>query len=233
MYYHLLWADPRSKTLEPARFEKGRRYLVFLTAHVEDRGNEGKRVAYEPTDNWLWVHPFNPSLIEETSTAVRVSHGDARGEWSPTEGSIAGLKGRFVLYRGEPSKGTPIIRAFLELRNTAGGNNTVEFVLDGSRMVWEVVDADGKPLAANSPAGNWTPRPARKVTLAAGESGRLLLTVSGADVTRDAGGQLEFGSDQVWVFSGRRRAVLPERCRHDRPDRQRRASGTGRSACRG
>ena len=86
VYYHLLWADPENYVLEPTRFEKGRRYLVFLTAHVEDRGKEGKRVAYEPVDPWLWVQPAHPSLIREVAAQSEFPTGPLRGEWSRTAG---------------------------------------------------------------------------------------------------------------------------------------------------
>jgi hypothetical protein len=200
VYYHLLWADPQAHILEPKRFEKGRRYLVFLKSYVDDRGKDGKRVAYKPVDQWLWVQPAHPPLIREAAAAVRVPHGDARGEWSRTEGSIAGLQGRLVLYLGEPSNGTPISKAFLDLRNTSGGGNTVEFVLDGSKTVWKIVNADGKPSVNSSLPGNWISTSARKITLASGKSGRLPLTVSGAGVMKDSGGHLELGPKYVWVF---------------------------------
>jgi hypothetical protein len=158
-------------------------------------------VEYELADQWLAVLPDNVHLEREIVTAVRVTNGDARGEWSSTEGSVAGLQGRLVAYRREPVNGTPIMAVDLDLRNTAGGDNTVEFRLDGAKVAWTVTDAAGRPVAPGSPPGNWMPNPPRTLTLAAQQGGRLPLTISGAGISRDAGGHLELGSDHVWTFA--------------------------------
>jgi hypothetical protein len=200
VYYHLLWADEKGETLEPPKFEKGKRYVVFLRSHVEDRREEGKRVAYELTDQWLAVRPDHVRLVKEVAAAVRVAHGDARGEWSSTDGSMAGLQGRLVVYRDEPSNGTPILAVYLDVRNTSGGNNTVEFAPERSGAKWAVTDANGKAVTTTIPPGNWQPAPRLKLVLASGESGRLRLNVTGSGIMKDKGGHLELASDRVWVF---------------------------------
>ena len=200
VYYHLLWADEKGETLEPPKFEKGKRYVIFLRSHVENRREEGKRIAYELTDQWLAVRPDHVALVKEVAAAVRVAHGDARGEWSSTDGVMAGLQGRLVVYRGEPSNGTPILAVYLDLRNTSGGDNTVEFAPERSKMKWSVTDADGKAVAPIGVAGSWPPTPKLRLVLASGEGGRLRLDVTGAGIMKDKGAHLEFGSESLWVF---------------------------------
>ena len=86
------------------------------------------------------------------------------------------------------------------MRNVAGGDNTVEFAPARSAVKWEVTDANGKPVPTVHLPGNWLPAPDWKLVLAAGESGRLKLTVTGAGLARGRSGHLEFGSDSVWEF---------------------------------
>jgi hypothetical protein len=200
VYYHLLWSDEKGEILESPIFTKGKRYVIFLNSHLS-RGPDGERTEYELADRWLSVLPDHVALEKEIAAAVRIPHGDARGEWSSTDGSIAGLQGRLVAYRGESvNGGTPIISIYLDLRNTAGSNNTTEFRLDGAKAVWTVSDATGKAITPISPPGNWLPTSPRKLTLAEKESGRLLLTISGAGIAPNGAGHLELGSDQVWEF---------------------------------
>ena len=187
VYYHLLWADEKRRILEAPKFEKGKRYVVFLRSG-------------ELTDQWLAIQPDNARLTEEVAAAVRVLHGDARGEWSSTDGSIAGLQFRLVAYRDEPSNGTPVLSVYLDVRNTSGGNNKTDFVLEGAKVDWEVSDAEGKAVAPMSPPGKGTRGPTRHLTLDSKESGRLRLTSSGAGVARDGAGHLELASDRVWEF---------------------------------
>ena len=200
VYYHLLWSDEKGQVLEPRKFEKGKRYVIFLRSPLS-RGPEGEKVGYELTDQWLAVLPDNVSLVKEIVSAVRVMYGDAQGEWSSTDGSIAGLQARLVAYREDASNGTPIIAMYLDLRNTAGSNNTVDFVLDGAKVDWIVSDSTGKAIAPTSPPGNWLPINARKLTLAAKESGRLKLTIGGGGIGLAKAGHLELASDRVWEFA--------------------------------
>jgi hypothetical protein len=201
VYYHLSWADEKAETLELPKFEKGLRYVVFLTSHIWDHREEGKRVVYDLTDPWLAVLHDRPALVSEIATAVRVTHGDARGEWSE---SVGPLQSRLVAYRTGPSNGTPIITVYLDVRNVAGGDNTVEFNLDKASVTWIVTDAKGKDIAPTRPPGNSKklPTPPQKRVLEAHESARFLLSMTGAGIAKDRGGHLELGSDLVWVFDG-------------------------------
>jgi hypothetical protein len=201
VYYHLLWSDEKGEVLESPKFLKGKRYVVFLQSH-RSRTPEGERVEYQLTDQWLSVLPDHVHLVKEVVAAIRTAHGDSRGEWSSTDGSIAGLQGRLVAYREAPATGnTPFIIVFLDLRNTAGGDNTTEFNLDAAKVVWTVTDAKGKAVDPVSPPGSWKSPPPRKLTLEAKQSGRLPVTVSGAGVFQGKAGHLDFGVDQVWEFA--------------------------------
>jgi hypothetical protein len=60
VYYHLLWVDAAKGVLEKPKFEKGKRYTVFL---VKGQG-------YTLTDQWLAVLPENPSLDKDVAHAL-------------------------------------------------------------------------------------------------------------------------------------------------------------------
>jgi hypothetical protein len=202
VYYHLLWSDEKREILESPKFIKGKRYVIFLGSHLSRRP-DGERIEYELTDRWLSVLPDHVDLVEEVAAAIRVSHGDSRGEWSSTDGSIAGLQGRLVAYRAESVKSsTPIITIYLELRNTSGGNNSTEFLLDGAKTDWIVSDTTGKATAPISPPGIWgsTDKP-RKLILDSQEGGRLLLTIGEGAVTPGRAGHLELATEEVWEFA--------------------------------
>jgi hypothetical protein len=172
-----LWADEEELVREPPKFEKGRRYVVFLRSWRTDRGTEGQRVEYELIDQWLAVQPDRPALVRDVATAVQAAYGDARGDWSEAVGP---LQARLVAYRSKPSNGTPILTMYLDVRNVAGGDNTVEFDLDKASVTWKLTDEDGKVVVPTSPPGNSLPTPARKLVLEAGQSGRLCVSRTGA-----------------------------------------------------
>jgi hypothetical protein len=65
VYYHLLWVDTEKWVLEKPKFEKGKRYTVFL---VKGQG-------YTLTDQWLAVLPEHPSLDADVFHALN-SVGD-------------------------------------------------------------------------------------------------------------------------------------------------------------
>jgi hypothetical protein len=197
VYYHLLWTDDEGKTLEPAKFEKGRRYVVFLTSHMFDGREKGWRREYELADPWLAVLPVRPALVNEIAAAVRVSHGDARSEWSEAVGP---LQSRLVVYRTDPLSGTPIFDVYLDVRNVTGGGNTVEFNLVKASVFWFVTDGKGKDISPTSVPKNLPPTPPQKQVLESQKKTRLLLSRTGAAVAKDRGGHLDFGSDGVWEF---------------------------------
>jgi hypothetical protein len=60
IYYHLLWVDPEKGVLEKPKFEKGKRYTVFL---VQSHG-------YTLTDQWLAVLPEHPRLDKDVAQAL-------------------------------------------------------------------------------------------------------------------------------------------------------------------
>jgi hypothetical protein len=62
VYYHLLWVDAEKSTLEKAKFEKGKRYAIFLVK--SHRPGE-----YTLTDQWLAVLPEHPRLDDDVAQA--------------------------------------------------------------------------------------------------------------------------------------------------------------------
>jgi hypothetical protein len=59
-YYHLLWIDTEKWVLEKPKFEKGKRYTVFLV----------KSDGYTLTDQWLAVLPEHPHLDKDVTHAL-------------------------------------------------------------------------------------------------------------------------------------------------------------------
>jgi len=60
IYYHLLWVDTEKWVLEKPKFEKGKRYTVFLV----------KSDGYTLTDQWLAVLPEHPALDKDVAHAL-------------------------------------------------------------------------------------------------------------------------------------------------------------------
>jgi hypothetical protein len=60
VYYHLLWADTDKWVLEQPKFEKGKRYTVFVV----------KSDGYTLTDQWLAVLPEHPGLDRDVAHAL-------------------------------------------------------------------------------------------------------------------------------------------------------------------
>ena len=63
VYYHLLWVDTEKWILEKPKFEKGKRYTVFLS-------RSGGISGYELTDQWLAVLPDHPALDKDVAYAL-------------------------------------------------------------------------------------------------------------------------------------------------------------------
>lgn len=60
VYYHLLWVNAEKSDLEKPKFEKGKRYTVFLV----------KSDGYTLTDQWLSVCPEHPELERDVAHAL-------------------------------------------------------------------------------------------------------------------------------------------------------------------
>ncbi len=151
LYYHLLWVD-NFKTLEPPKFEKGKRYIVFLRSHYLVDSDRSTKMEYELSDQWLSVIPRRANQcgdqLREIVAAIRTAHGDARGAWSQAVGP---LQARLVAYHNAAVNGSPIISVYLDLNNVSGGDNTVLFDLAGAAITWEVTDENGTAVAPAAP----------------------------------------------------------------------------------
>lgn len=72
VYYHLLWIDTEKWILEPPKFEKGKRYTIFL---VKDSLTDHH---YTLADQWQAVLPNHPALDKD----VALSLNEVNGLWS-------------------------------------------------------------------------------------------------------------------------------------------------------
>jgi hypothetical protein len=68
VYYHLFWVDAEKRVLEKPKFEKGKRYTVFLV----------KSGGYTLADQWLAVCPEHPRLDEDVAHALN----EVGDQWS-------------------------------------------------------------------------------------------------------------------------------------------------------
>lgn len=73
VYYHLLWVDTEKWVLEAPKFEKGKRYTVFL---VNSQG-------YTLTDQWLAVLPEHPQLDKEVAQGLLEGRKTDRDQADP------------------------------------------------------------------------------------------------------------------------------------------------------
>ena len=198
VYYHLLWQDEAMMVLEPAKFQRQGRYLLFLKSHLTTRPDDDKpRREYEPVDQYLWVQPEHARLVKETAAAIRVLHG------------MRGASGRSRSARSRRDSSSSATRGARAPRSCGCGSTcgtsqagTTPSISCSTtqRMKWEVTEPSGITMKPGSPPGNWLPTPARKLTLAAKESGQLTLSISGAGVAPNSSGHLELASDRVWEF---------------------------------
>ncbi len=199
LYYHLLWADERSMTtLEPPKFEKGTRYIIFLRSHIVI-GVDGRKVEYELADQWLAVMPPDSRRVDEVKGAIRATQGDTRGAWCE---SVAAYRGRLVAYHDLQDK-RPVINVFLDLNNVTGGQNDVLFDLTRATITWTVTDEGGNIIKPTAPAGRRSNEPLdQKVLVKSQGSVRLPLSQSDEKFPDSQHGYLTLAPDLAWVFDG-------------------------------
>ncbi len=196
LYYHLLWTDMQSMTLEPPKFEKGKRYIIFLRSHIA-RGPDYWKVEYELADQWLAVMPPDPNRLAEVEAAVRVAHGDSRGAWCE---SVAAYRGRLVAYRDMQGK-RPVINIFLDLNNVTGGENDVLFDLSNATITWIIRDEGGKVVDPTSLAVGRAKEPMeQKVFVKSQGSVRLPLSQTEENIPDSQQGYLTLAPGSAWLF---------------------------------
>lgn len=217
LYYHLLWIDEQSLKLEPPKFEQGKRYVIFLRSYIQSDPQRHGSVEYELSDQWLSVMHPRPDLLNEIASAIRVAHGDARGEWSP---SVAAYQGRLVTYRNKPINQTPIITLFLDLHNVTGGQDTSEFELSRATITWNVTDENGKSMAPSAvPGGEPEILFDQKTVLESGGTARLALSQTGAAVPKNRRGYLSIVPGKAWAFERSDKGVYFLSCKIEMPFR--------------
>jgi hypothetical protein len=64
VYYHLLWTNTEKWILEPPKFEKGKRYTLFLTK------DGSRKLHYTLADQWLAVAQDHPEFDKDILVAV-------------------------------------------------------------------------------------------------------------------------------------------------------------------
>jgi hypothetical protein len=196
LYYHLLWTNERSTTLEPPKFEKGKRYIIFLRSHIAS-GPNYRKLEYELADQWLAVMPPDPRRMAEVEGAIRATQGDSRGAWCE---SVAAYRGRLVAYRDTQGK-RPVINIFLDLNNVTGGENDVLFDLSNAAITWTMTDEGGKVVEPTAPAGGRAKEPLdQKVLVKSQGSARLPLSQTDVNIPDNRYGYLTLAPGLAWLF---------------------------------
>ncbi len=198
VYYHLLWLDETTLTLEPRKFERGKRYVVFLRSYNLILSGGHKELHYELSDQWESVRPPRPKQLEEIAAAIRVAHGDTRGDWSAPASTF---RGRLVAFRNELVNQTPVISVFLDLQSITSRGD-LEFDLNRAKFTWKVTDSNGKTVAPSAPAANSPTTILDQVAvLDAGQITRLPISqTTGAEIARDKSGYISLISGKAWSF---------------------------------
>ncbi len=65
IYYHMRWLSMMTWQLEPPRFVRGRKYIVFLKQDSKGYGPNPSLMEYNLTDSWLSIVPYQPALAED------------------------------------------------------------------------------------------------------------------------------------------------------------------------
>ena len=212
LYYHLLWTDERSMTLEPPKFEKGKHDIIFLRSHIAS-GPDYRRVEYELADQWLAVMPPDPPRIAEVEGAIRATQGDSRGAWCE---SVAAYRGRLVAHRDTQGK-RPLINIFLDLNNVTGGENDVLFDLTNATITWTVRDEGGNVVEPTIPAGKRAKEPlGQKVLVKSKGSARLPLSQADENIPDSRLGYLTLAPGLAWLFDNSEK-TYSLRCKIEMP----------------
>ena len=126
-----------------------------------------------------------------------VAAGDEAGAWSKP---VNGLQARLSFAQKETSNGTPIITAYLELRNVSDRANVMEVPLESRQMEFSVTDTAGKAVApANGPYDGISVERG-VIRLPYDSRRRFNVTQRGAGIPRDQAGLLDLGAGRDWVF---------------------------------
>jgi len=198
LYYHLLWTDKHSMTLEAPKFEKGKQYILFLRSHILN-DFVSQKIEYELADQWLAVMPPDADRLAEVEGAIRATQGDARGAWCE---SVAAYRGRLVAYRDTQGK-RPVVNVFLDLDNVTGGENDVLFDLNHATVTWILTDEAGHVIEPNAPVGKRAKEPmSQKVLVKSQCSVRLPLSQTDDDIPDSQNGFLTVAPGLAWVFNG-------------------------------
>jgi RNA polymerase sigma factor (sigma-70 family) len=150
----------------------------------------------------------NPGLKDFMDEFFKRQPPDPQGaEKAPTEQvddrwsrPVNGLRARLVVVQKEPFNGTPVLVAYLELRNVSDRANPLEVPWEQAELTFTVTDATGRTVrAANGPYSE-VRGPVGLLRLPFGSELRFNITHRGAGVPKDQGGILDLGVMSHWIF---------------------------------
>ncbi len=124
---------------------------------------------------------------------------DAPEAWSKP---VNGLQARLCFARKEVLAGTPLLAAYLELRNVSSSSNALELPVDGPDIEYRftVTDGDGKSVPATSTPYDEIRADVGVVRIPFDSLLRLNITHRGAGVAPDQAASLDLGPLAVWSF---------------------------------
>jgi hypothetical protein len=113
---------------------------------------------------------------------------------------VNGLRARLVVVQKEPFNGTPVLVAYLELRNVSDRFNPLEVPWEQAELKFTVTDATGQAVRpANGPYSEIR-GPVGLLRLPFDSELRFNITHRGAGVPKDQGGILDLGVTSHWIF---------------------------------
>jgi hypothetical protein len=144
VYYHLLWVDPEKGVLEKPKFEKGKRYTVFLVKSRE----------YTLTDQWLAVFPEHPGLDKDVAHALN-EVGDLWTEYwrKQHKGPLASRRRIEILPDAKVSRAKDGLTLAVKIVNHSAQEITARLAHEWHGGEWPSTDlyASATPVQAKQP----------------------------------------------------------------------------------
>ena len=136
--------------------------------------------------------------LPETAAGTRTEPAGHEESWSNV---VNGLQARLSFApQKEITNGTPILVAFLEIRNVSDVGNVMEIPLDRDKIQFSVTDAAGKELTPYNGPYDGETVPFGTLRVPHDGSLRFNITCRGAGIPKDQAALLDLGGGSSWVF---------------------------------
>jgi len=114
---------------------------------------------------------------------------------------VNGLQARLALSSRETVNGTPLLNAYLELRNVSDVANTMQIPLDRDQVKFTVTDSRGQPKQPHHGPYDGVVVPFAALCLPHEGFLRFNIACRGLGIPKDQGALLDLGAGSSWVFA--------------------------------